>query len=143
MRAVIQRVSRAEVAVEGRVVSRIGPGLLILLGIGRGDDRAAVERLAAKVPKLRIFDDEQGRPNVALGEREILCVSQFTLYGDTRKGQRPSFSEAANPELAAALFDRFCESLEAEGVSVERGQFGAMMEVELTNDGPVTLMLEA
>lgn len=135
MRAVIQRVSRAEVAVEGRVVSRIGPGLLILLGIGRGDDRAAVERLAAKVPKLRIFDDEQGRPNVALGEREILCVSQFTLYGDIRRGNRPGFTEAAPAEQARPLYEYFCDL-----VGAERGVFGAQMSVSLVNEGPFTIL---
>jgi len=138
VRAVVQRVSRASVAVEGEEVAAIGPGLLVLLGIAHEDDEALAERLADKVRALRIFEDEEGRMNLALGEREALCVSQFTLYGDARRGNRPSFVAAAPPELAEPLYERFCERLGAA-----RGVFGARMAVELVNDGPVTLLLEA
>jgi len=138
MRALVQRVSRAAVRVDGRPCAEIGPGLLVLLGVAGGDDEAAAERLAAKVRALRIFADAQGNMNVALEQREILCVSQFTLYGDARRGNRPSFMAAARPELAEPLYERFCELTGAA-----RGVFGAHMEVELVNDGPVTLMLEA
>jgi D-tyrosyl-tRNA(Tyr) deacylase len=138
MRALVQRVSRASVRVEGRVVAEIGPGLLVLLGVARDDDDAAAERLAGKVRALRVFADADGHMNEALGEREILCVSQFTLYGDTRRGNRPSFVAAAPGELAEPLYERFCERAGAK-----RGMFGAHMDVELVNDGPVTLLLEA
>ena len=138
MRALTQRVSRAAVIVDDRVVANIGPGLLVLLGIAREDDGATADRLAEKVLGLRIFADAQGRMNEPLGEREILCVSQFTLYGDTRRGNRPSFVRAAPPEQAEPLYERFCERAGAR-----RGVFGAHMLVELVNDGPVTLLLEA
>jgi D-tyrosyl-tRNA(Tyr) deacylase len=138
MRALVQRVSRATVRVEGREVAAIGPGLLVLLGIAREDDCPGADRLAEKVRALRIFEDPEGRMNEALGEREILCVSQFTLYGDTRKGNRPSFVAAAPAEQAEPLYERFCERAGAL-----RGEFGAHMAVELVNDGPVTLLLEA
>ena len=138
MRALVQRVNRASVAVEGRQISSIGPGLLVLLGVAPGDTEAQAERLAEKVRALRVFDDAQGRLNEPLGDREVLCVSQFTLYADTRKGNRPSFTGAAPPELAEQLYERFCELLGAR-----RGAFGARMAVELVNDGPVTLILEA
>jgi D-tyrosyl-tRNA(Tyr) deacylase len=138
MRALVQRVSRAVVRVEDRLVAEIGPGLLVLLGIGREDDQAAAERLAEKVRALRIFADADGNMNESLGQREILCVSQFTLYGDTRRGNRPSFMAAARPEQAEPLYERFCERAGAK-----RGVFGAHMDVELVNDGPVTLLLEA
>jgi D-tyrosyl-tRNA(Tyr) deacylase len=138
MRALVQRVSRAAVHVDGRVVAAIGPGLLVLLGIAREDDRAAAERLADRVRALRIFDDGEGRMNEALGEREILCVSQFTLYGDARRGNRPSFVAAASAAQAEPLYERFCAHARAR-----RGVFGAHMAVELVNDGPVTLLLEA
>jgi D-aminoacyl-tRNA deacylase len=138
MRALVQRVSRAAVSVGGEEVAEIGPGLLVLLGVAREDDRATAERLAAKVRALRIFPDAHGNMNEALGEREILCVSQFTLYGDTRRGNRPSFVAAAPSEHALALYERFCERAGAQ-----RGVFGANMQVELVNDGPVTLLLEA
>ncbi len=134
----MQRVSRAAVSVQGRTVAEIGPGLLVLLGVSAEDGEAEADRLADKVGALRIFDDAEGRMNEPLGEREALCVSQFTLYADTRKGNRPSFVEAAPGDRAAPLYERFCERLGAK-----RGNFGARMEVELTNDGPVTLMLEA
>jgi D-aminoacyl-tRNA deacylase len=138
MRALVQRVSRAAVRVDGALVSEIGPGLLVLLGIARDDDAAAADRLADKVRALRVFADADGHMNEALGEREILCVSQFTLYGDTRRGNRPSFVAAAPSAHAEPLYERFCERAQAK-----RGVFGAHMEVELVNDGPVTLLLEA
>ena len=137
MRALVQRVTRAAVRVEGATVGAIGPGLLVLLGVTHEDDEAIGDRLADKVGALRIFEDADGKMNEALGEREVLCVSQFTLYGDTRKGNRPSFVAAASPDRAQALYERFCERLGAQ-----RGVFGARMEVELVNDGPVTLLLE-
>ncbi len=138
MRALVQRVTNASVSVEGRTVGAIGAGLLVLLGISVEDDQADAERLASKVRALRIFADEQGRMNEPLGEREILCVSQFTLYGDTRRGNRPSFVGAAAGEAAEPLYERFCELTGAR-----RGVFGAYMQVELVNDGPVTLLLES
>jgi D-tyrosyl-tRNA(Tyr) deacylase len=138
VRALVQRVARASVAVEQRPVAAIGPGLLVLLGVSREDDEATADRLAEKVCALRIFNDADGRMNDALGEREILCVSQFTLYGDTRKGNRPSFVAAAPGEQAEPLYERFCERTGAQ-----RGEFGAHMAVELVNDGPVTVMVES
>jgi D-tyrosyl-tRNA(Tyr) deacylase len=137
MRALVQRVSRAAVRVEGRSIAEIGPGLLVLLGIARDDQAAGAERLAEKVRALRVFADADGHMNEALGAREILCVSQFTLYGDTRRGNRPSFVAAASSAQAEPLYERFCERAGAK-----RGVFGAHMEVELVNDGPVTLLLE-
>jgi D-tyrosyl-tRNA(Tyr) deacylase len=138
MRALVQRVSRASVSVDGREVSAIGPGLLVLLGVSREDRPEAAERLAAKVRALRVFPDDAGHMNEPLGEREILCVSQFTLYADTRRGNRPSFIDAAPGPEAEPLYERFCELAGAR-----RGVFGADMRVELVNDGPVTVMLEA
>jgi D-aminoacyl-tRNA deacylase len=138
MRALVQRVSRAAVRVDGHTVSAIGPGLLVLLGVALEDDDAAADRLAEKVRALRIFPDAAGQMNEALGEREILCVSQFTLHGETRRGNRPSFMAAARPEQAEPLYERFCARSGAK-----RGVFGAHMDVELVNDGPVTLLLEA
>jgi D-aminoacyl-tRNA deacylase len=138
VRALVQRVSRAAVRVDDRVVAEIGPGLLVLLGVARADAAPAADRLAEKVRSLRIFDDQQGRMNEPLGAREVLCVSQFTLYGDTRRGNRPSFMAAASPEQAERLYERFCARTGAK-----RGIFGARMAVELVNDGPVTLLLEA
>jgi D-tyrosyl-tRNA(Tyr) deacylase len=138
VRALVQRVSQAAVDVEGKRVAQIGPGMLVLLGIGREDGEAEADRLAGKVRALRIFDDAEGRMNEPLGEREVLCVSQFTLYGETRKGNRPSYVAAAPGERAEPLYDRFCELLGAK-----RGVFGACMGVALINDGPVTLLLEA
>lgn len=137
MKALVQRVSQAAVDVEGERVAQIGPGMLILLGVGVGDGAEEADKLAEKVRKLRIFDDPDGRMNEPLREREVLCVSQFTLYGDARKGNRPSYVGAARPELAEPLYDRFCERLGAK-----KGVFGACMGVALINDGPVTLMLE-
>lgn len=133
----MQRVSQAAVDVEGDRVAQIGPGLLVLLGVGVGDGEEEVDRLADKVRALRIFDDAEGRMNEPLGEREVLCVSQFTLFGDARKGNRPNYMAAACPEVAEPLYDRFCERLGAA-----KGVFGACMGVALINDGPVTLMVE-
>jgi D-aminoacyl-tRNA deacylase len=137
VRALVQRVSQAAVDVEGDRVAQIGPGMLILLGVGVGDGEEEADRLAEKVAKLRIFDDAEGRMNEPLGEREVLCVSQFTLYGDTRRGNRPSYVGAAGPEVAEPLYDRFCERMGAK-----KGVFGACMGVALINDGPVTVMVE-
>ena len=137
MRALVQRVSQAAVDVEGERVAQIGPGMLILLGVGREDGEAEADRLAEKVRALRIFDDAEGRMNEPLGEREVLCVSQFTLYGDARKGNRPSYVDAAPGEQAEPLYDRVCDRLGAK-----KGVFGACMGVALVNDGPVTLLVE-
>jgi D-aminoacyl-tRNA deacylase len=137
MRALVQRVRRAAVRVDGQTVGAIGPGLLVLLGITHDDTPADADRLADKLRALRIFEDADGRMNEPLGAREVLCVSQFTLYGDARKGNRPSFVDAARPEQAEPLYERFCARLDAA-----RGVFGAHMDVELVNDGPVTLLLE-
>jgi len=133
----VQRVSRAAVRVAGDEVAAIGPGLLVLLGVTHDDTEADADRLAAKVLALRIFPDDEGRMNTPLGDREVLCVSQFTLYGDARKGNRPSFVAAARPDHAEPLYERFRARLDAQG-----GRFGAHMAVELVNDGPVTLLLE-
>jgi D-aminoacyl-tRNA deacylase len=138
MRALVQRVSQAAVDVEGERVAQIGPGLVVLLGVRRGDGTEQADRLAEKVRALRIFDDAEGRMNEPLGEREVLCISQFTLYGDSRRGNRPSYADAAPREQAEPLYDRFCERLGAK-----RGVFGACMGIALINDGPVTLLLEA
>ena len=137
MKALVQRVSRAAVRIEGEVIASIGPGLLVLLGVGHDDSPAAADALAERVRALRIFADAEGRMNEPLGGREVLCVSQFTLYADTGRGNRPSFVAAAPPVLAAELYSRFCDRLAAA-----RGRFGEHMEVELTNDGPVTILLE-
>jgi D-tyrosyl-tRNA(Tyr) deacylase len=137
MRALVQRVTRAAVSVEGELIASIGAGLLVLLGVTHEDDLATADRLAEKVLALRVFEDSTGRISEALGEREVLCVSQFTLYADTRRGNRPSFTAAAPAERAVALYERFCFR-----TGCERGVFGAHMEVELVNDGPVTLLLE-
>jgi D-tyrosyl-tRNA(Tyr) deacylase len=137
VRAVVQRVSRAAVDADGERVAAIGPGLLVLLGITHADGPAEADRLADKVRALRVFADADGRMNEPLGEREVLCVSQFTLYGDARRGNRPSYVDAARPEHAEPLYERFCERLGAQ-----RGRFGAHMAVELVNDGPVTLLLD-
>ena len=137
MRALIQRVSRASVDADGERVAEIGPGLLVLLGIAHEDDEQHADRLADKVRALRVFENAEGRMNEALGEREVLCVSQFTLYGDARRGNRPSFVAAARPERAEPLYERFCARLGAA-----RGVFGARMDVELVNDGPVTILVE-
>jgi D-tyrosyl-tRNA(Tyr) deacylase len=149
MRALIQRVSEASVSVEGELVGSIGPGLVVLVGVGRSDGPEQARRLADKVAALRVFDGEGGRMDRSLldearDERrgEALCVSQFTLYGDTRKGLRPSFTEAAEPPFAEELYESFCRELAERGVRVEKGRFRARMSLTLTNEGPVTLMLE-
>jgi D-aminoacyl-tRNA deacylase len=138
VRALVQRVTRASVDVDGERISEIGPGLLVLLGITHDDTAADADRLADKVAALRIFSDAGGRMNEPLGpDRAVLCVSQFTLYGDARKGNRPAYVAAARPEQAEPLYERFCDRLGAR-----RGVFGARMDVELVNDGPVTLLIE-
>lgn len=144
MRAVVQRVSRSEVRVDGTVIARIGPGLTILLGIGPADDPAVADALARKVAELRIFSDEAGRTNRSLLDigGAALVVSQFTLFADTRRGRRPGFTGAAAPDLARALYERFATALEGLGVEVARGRFGAEMAVELVNDGPFTIWLD-
>jgi D-tyrosyl-tRNA(Tyr) deacylase len=144
MRAVLQRVTRAAVTVDGETVGSIGPGLLVLLGVARGDGPEEARRLATKTAELRIFADEESRFNRSLLEddREALVVSQFTLLADMRKGRRPSFAAAAGPEEASGLVDAFSETLRGLGVPVATGRFGARMLVELENDGPVTLVLD-
>ena len=144
MRALIQRVSHASVAVDQQTIATIGKGLLILLGIGHGDGQEQVEFLAEKVANLRIFEDEKGMMNLSVLDirGEAMVVSQFTLYADTRKGRRPSFIDAALPEVAAPLVERFVESLQTRGVPTRTGQFGANMLVEIHNDGPFTIWLE-
>ena len=145
MRAVVQRVTRARVTVEGKVVGEIGPGLVVLLGVAHDDKREDADYLAAKIAALRIFDDSEGRMNVALKEIDggLLVVSQFTLYGDVRRGLRPSWSDAAPPEVAEPLYEYFVESSRKLIARVETGSFRKMMLVELVNDGPVTIMLES
>jgi D-aminoacyl-tRNA deacylase len=138
VKALVQRVARASVRVEGEVVGSIGPGLLVLLGVTHDDTAEVADKLADKLLKLRVFPDADGRMNEPVGsDRQVLCISQFTLYGDARKGNRPSYVAAAPPELAEPLYVRVCDALGAE-----RGVFGAHMEVELVNDGPVTLLVE-
>lgn len=137
MRALIQRVSQAAVDIEGSRVAQIGPGMVVLLGVTHTDTQETADRMAAKIKALRIFDDAEGRMNEPVGDREIICVSQFTLYGDTRKGNRPSYAKAAPGEMAEPLYDRVCQALEAE-----KGVFGACMGVALINDGPVTITLD-
>ena len=145
MRAVVQRVSRAEVRVAGEVTGRIGPGLVVLLGVGRDDTDAEAAWMLEKIVGLRIFADEAGKMNLSLEDIRggLLVVSQFTLYGDTRKGRRPSFIDAAPPELAVALYEKFVELAKARGLEVGTGIFQAMMDVDLVNDGPVTLIVES
>ncbi len=145
MRAVIQRVARAEVRVEGKVVGAVGKGLLVLLGVAQEDDDDAARYLADKTAALRIFEDPAGKMNLALAEvgGGVLVVSQFTLLGDLRKGNRPSFTGAAPPERANALYERFCGLLREKGLGVATGVFRAHMDVELVNDGPVTVLLDS
>ena len=145
MRLVLQRVSSASVSVSGQTVGSIGHGLLVLIGVREGDDEAEAHRIATKTAELRVFPDEAGRFNRSLLEcgYEALVVSQFTLYGDLRKGRRPSFNDAAHPEAAEPLIEAYAQALEGHGVTVSRGSFGAHMEVELVNDGPVTLILDS
>ena len=143
MRAVVQRVAEARVRIGDEVVGEIGPGLCVLLGVGRHDDEAAAERLAGRVARLRIFENDEGKfDRGVLDTGGVLVVSNFTLLADTAKGNRPSFSEAAPPEQADLLYERFCEALRELGVLVETGVFGARMRVELANDGPVTIVLD-
>jgi len=145
MRAVIQRVKSAEVLVDGRVSGRIGKGLLVFVGVGRGDDERDLSYLTLKIPELRIFEDQSEKFNLSLKEigGEMLVVSQFTLYGDCRKGRRPSFTEAEDPPLARGLYERFILRLREQNIPVQTGEFQARMEVHLINDGPVTLILES
>ena len=145
MRAVVQRVKRARVIVTGEVVGEIGRGLVVLVGVGQNDTEADADYLADKIAGLRIFDDEAGRMNRAVGEigGAVLVVSQFTLFGDVRRGKRPSFDAAARPELARRLYEYFVDELRAAGLRCETGRFQEMMEVELVNDGPVTILLDS
>ncbi len=145
MRALIQRVSRCSVRVDGREVSSIGPGLLVLLGISGRDSREDIDYIVRKTVNLRIFDDHRGKLNLSLAEKggQLMVVSQFTLYGDARKGRRPSYVEAAPPEVAERLYEEACEAFAMAGFPPARGVFGAHMEVELVNDGPVTLLVES
>jgi D-tyrosyl-tRNA(Tyr) deacylase len=145
MRAVIQRVTGASVTVEGRIAGQIGKGLLVLLGVGRADNEAAADYLAEKIAGLRIFEDEGGKMNLSVCDvkGEVLVVSQFTLYGDVRRGKRPSFDAAAAPEQARAFYEYFVTRLRAVGIPCQTGVFQAMMQVELVNDGPVTILLDS
>ena len=145
MRAVIQRVKSAQVNVDGRVSGKIGKGLLVLLGVGKGDSESDVSFLTSKVPELRIFEDASGKFNLSLKEIHgaMLVVSQFTLYGDCRRGRRPSFSEAEEPTAAKYLYEQFISGLREQGITVQTGEFQAKMEVHLINDGPVTLLLDS
>ena len=145
MRALVQRVSQASVRVDGEVTGAIEGGLLVLLGVTHGDDEAVAQGLARKVAGLRIFEDGEGRMNLDLATvgGALLCISQFTLYGSVRRGRRPSFTEAAEPERAEALYEHFCGAVEEAGVRCERGRFRAHMEVESVNDGPVTLIIDS
>ena len=144
MRALLQRVTRAEVRVDGAAVGSIGPGLLVLLGIGRSDDEATADALARRICELRIFEDDEGRTNRSLldVDGEALVVSQFTLYADTRRGRRPGFTDAATPAIARVLWLRVAASMEVQGVRTQLGEFGAKMAVELVNDGPFTIWLD-
>ncbi|MGZ3536182.1 MAG: D-aminoacyl-tRNA deacylase [Thermodesulfobacteriota bacterium] len=145
MKAVIQRVKSAQVCVDGRVSGKIGRGLLVLLGVGKGDGESDLSFLTSKIPDLRIFEDDSGKFNLSLKEidGEILVVSQFTLFGDCRKGRRPSFTEAEEPSTAKHLYEQFILKLRERGVPVETGEFQAKMKVHLINDGPVTLLLDS
>lgn len=145
MRAVVQRVTKGRVRVEGETVGEIGPGFVVLLGIGREDTRADAQYLAEKVVNLRVFEDEEGKMNLSLLDvgGEILAISQFTLYGDCRKGRRPSFTAAAPPEEARVLYEEFVQQVAGYGLRVATGQFQAHMLVEIHNDGPVTLLLDS
>jgi D-tyrosyl-tRNA(Tyr) deacylase len=145
MRAVVQRVSEAKVSAEGEIVGSIGKGLLVLIGIRRGDTPADAEYLADKIVHLRLFEDEEGKLNRSLQEigGAALLISQFTLYGDARKGRRPSFTQAASGEEARALYEMVCNCVAAAGIPVARGAFGAKMQVSLINEGPVTLLLDS
>jgi len=145
MRAVVQRVSRAKVTVAREITGEIGRGMLVLLGVGHEDTEAGAEYLADKIVGLRIFEDDAGKMNRSVAEvgGAVLAVSQFTLYGDVRRGKRPSFDEAARPEMARTLYERFVSRVRASGLRCETGRFQEMMEVELVNDGPVTILLDS
>lgn len=145
MRAVVQRVSRAQVAVNGAITGEIGRGLVVLLGVGSSDTPADAEYLATKIAGLRIFEDESGKMNLAAGEvgGAVLAISQFTLYGDVRRGKRPSFDAAAPPEAARALYELFVQRIREAGLICETGHFQTAMQVELVNDGPVTILLDS
>jgi len=145
MRAIIQRVKEASVDVDGQTVGRIGEGMLVLLGAGKDDSGVDAEYLAEKILTLRIFEDGEGKMNLSVTDTggSLLVVSQFTLYGDCRKGRRPSFDKAASPEVAEALYEEFVSKLRSRGAKVETGRFRAMMDVHLVNWGPVTLMLDS
>jgi len=145
VRILLQRVSRASVTVRGELVAEIGPGLLLFVGVGKDDGFGEYDRLASKVVNLRVFEDEQGKMNRALAEAggDILVVPQFTLFGDVRKGRRPSWDAAAPPDIAADRVEAFARALEAQGATVQRGAFREHMEVELVNDGPVTLWIDS
>jgi D-tyrosyl-tRNA(Tyr) deacylase len=145
MRAVVQRVSRASVTVDGQIVGRIDRGLLVLLGVAHPDNEAAADYLAEKIAGLRIFEDDAGKMNLSVAEvgGSILAISQFTLYGDVRRGKRPSFDDAARPEQARKLYEYFVERIRALGLRCETGRFQEMMQVELVNDGPVTILLDS
>jgi D-tyrosyl-tRNA(Tyr) deacylase len=145
MRAVIQRVKRAKVTVAGEIAGEIGSGLLVLLGVGKGDDEAAADYLAAKTVGLRVFEDGDGKMNLTVTDvgGAVLAVSQFTLYGDVRKGKRPSFDDAATPETARPLYEYYVGRIRAAGVRCETGRFQEMMDVELVNDGPVTILVDS
>ena len=145
MRVVLQRVLEASVTVEGKVTGKIGPGLLVLLGVGKGDTEEDLNFMVEKIPSLRIFEDAHGKMNLSLLDtsRALLAVSQFTLFADTRKGRRPSFTDAALPEEARRLYARFCQRCREQGLEVQEGVFAAHMEVRLLNDGPVTIALDS
>ncbi|MBB6061768.1 D-tyrosyl-tRNA(Tyr) deacylase [Thermosipho japonicus] len=145
MRAVVQRVKNAKVEVEGKTVGKIENGLLVLLGVGKDDDKKDIKYLSEKIINLRIFDDENGKMNLSLLDikGELLIVSQFTLYGDCRKGRRPSYSESASPDIAKKLYEEFVNICKNYNLKVETGEFGAHMQVSLVNDGPVTLLLDS
>jgi D-tyrosyl-tRNA(Tyr) deacylase len=145
MRAVIQRVKSAEVDVDGRLTGKIGKGLLVFVGVGKGDAEADISYMSSKIPDLRIFEDSSGKFNLSLKEigGEMLIVSQFTLYGDCRKGRRPSFTEAEDPSAAKILYEQLISKMEEQGIPVQTGEFQAKMDVHLINDGPVTLLLDS
>jgi D-aminoacyl-tRNA deacylase len=145
MRAVIQRVKSAEVEVEGRLTGKIGQGLLVFVGVGKGDGPSDLSYMASKIPDLRIFEDSSGKFNLSLRDvkGEMLIVSQFTLYGDCARGRRPSFTEAEDPQVAKTMYEKFVSSITSGGIPVQTGEFQAKMEVRLVNDGPVTLLLDS
>jgi len=145
MRAVIQRVTSAEVTVDGRSTGKIGKGLLVFVGVGKGDGEADISYLSSKIPDLRIFEDHSGKFNLSLKDvgGELLIVSQFTLFGDCRRGRRPSFSDAEDPGVAKVLYEQLVERMKRQGIPVHTGEFQADMEVHLVNDGPVTLLLDS